>query len=146
MHRALDAPRPDPATLQALAQVRDRIPTRPLRLANRRYLLDFLLALARDRRLRPNTRLPYWAAVLRVVRAFPDLPLEQIGLEHLHQAVEGLSASRVAVVRQAWKRLRAVLEAQGLSLAPLALTQLRVPRYVPRHPVLLRPHWEQLKA
>ena len=146
VHQALEAPHPPQEVLAKIRTLQGEIADHPVPLANLKRLLALLENLAQDRRLRPASRLTYWTAVVRVLLRFPDTPLEAIGLEHLQQAVEGLSASRVAVLRQAWKRMRAVLAAQGLSLAPLDLSKLRASRYAPQHPVLLQPHWEQLKA
>ncbi len=146
VHQALEVPQPPQEVLERLRTLQRELADHPVPLANLKRLLALLENLAQDRRLRPASRLTYWTAVVRVLLRFPDTPLEAIGLEHLQQAAEGLSASRVAVLRQAWKRMHRALQEAGLQPRPFDPASLRASRYLQPHPVLLQPHWEQLKT
>ncbi|MBI5634687.1 MAG: site-specific integrase [Nitrospirae bacterium] len=90
------------------------------------WLVQWLLDMTRDRAIKPPSRGAYWAAVLRVLRLYPVIVVNQVDQNLLQEALEFLPGQTAKLTKTAWKRLANFLKRSGLAVPDIQWRRIKV--------------------
>ena len=90
------------------------------------WLVRWLLDMTRDHAIKPASRGAYWAAVLRVLRLYPGISVNQVDQNLLQEALEFLPGQTAKLTKTAWKRLANFLKRSGLAVPDIQWRRIKL--------------------